>query len=242
MGIRNQVLDSCESTNDLAKKLGEEGSPHGSWISARTQTQGRGRMGRSWMSEDGNLFFSMVLRPNPSFPISATPLAVALALFESIQEIKSTEKLSIKWPNDLVIDSGKEIQKVAGILCEGVGSARSSFIVAGLGVNCKIAPMTDQPTAALQISADHLREKMIQHLPRLFDRPWSLQRTAYESCALLKKGVQVSWYSVQEPERVTSGIVESYGDFGELCVRRNDGVVQRLYSEEVKVRKSAHLA
>src|SRR5690606_21800140 len=57
---KNLVLEEIESTNDYARNLGEEGLPHGTWISTRIQTQGRGRLGREWRSSEGNLFLSIV--------------------------------------------------------------------------------------------------------------------------------------------------------------------------------------
>lgn len=236
MSDANTVLESCESTNDLAKTLGETGASHGTWISAKSQTLGRGRLGRKWESAEGNLFFSMVVRPPKYFPVSATPLCAALALYDSIQSLKKIPALKIKWPNDLVLQEGKKILKTAGILCEGVGSSHGSFIVIGVGANCANAPQVDQATAALEIPVDRLRTELISRLRKIFDQPWEIQKPHYLESALLTPGTAISWVSNHDPEKIETGVVEAYGEFGELCVLSSDKKPRRLYSEEVKIR------
>jgi len=120
-------LDETTSTNDDAKRGASEGAPHGDvWI-AESQTKGRGRRGRAWLSAPGeNLLFSVLLRmhaPPQNLPLVA--LAAGLAAHDAIA--KSVPRARIKWPNDVVVDR----KKIAGVLVESANNA----VVVGIGIN-----------------------------------------------------------------------------------------------------------
>lgn len=234
----NVVLSEVESTNDYARKMGDEGAPHGSWVSARRQTTGRGRLGREWKSHEGNLFLSVVLRFPPEFPLTWVPLATALAVHETAIAAKPDLELVLKWPNDLGLRDRKlGFRKVGGILCEGVGSSRGSFIVAGIGVNCAIAPDTDQPTASLGVSVDGFREALLAKLGAVFRRPVHEIRYAYERVSLLRAGDSIEWRDLREDDGIHVGTFEGYGENGELLARESgEFETKRLYSEEIKLR------
>jgi len=232
------VLEELNSTNDYARKMGDAGAPHGSWISARTQTAGRGRLGREWKSASGNLFLSVVIRPEKSIPLNWVPLAAALAVFRTAQAAQPGLDLVVKWPNDLgVRDRKVGFRKVGGILCEGVGSSAGTFIVAGIGLNCAIAPDADQPTSALGVSVDAIRPRVLENLLQVLSLPLSAIRSAYESASLLSKGDAIEWRDLRNPDPSAlpqTGVFSGYGENGELLVSR-DGRSERLYSEEIKL-------
>ncbi len=127
--------ESIPSTNILAKKLGEDGALHGTAVIAANQTEGRGRLGKSWYSAAGKgLYCSIVVRPEvavenyPKITLVAG-LSVALVL-DRITGMCS----QLKWPNDIYF-SGK---KVAGILTESSAlnsPFASRFAVVGIGIN-----------------------------------------------------------------------------------------------------------
>src|SRR5689334_9561043 len=121
--VANQVIDRCASTNDLARRLGELGYPHGTWISARAQDSGRGRLGRTWQGVEGNLFLSIVARVEPPRLWTWVPLATAVGIASALRARFTGLDLRIKWPNDLWIGRAK----TGGILCEGIGSAQGTF-------------------------------------------------------------------------------------------------------------------
>ncbi|MBS1962235.1 MAG: biotin--[acetyl-CoA-carboxylase] ligase [Bdellovibrionales bacterium] len=237
---RNAVLDEVGSTNDLARVMGEEGAPHGSWISAKRQTGGRGRMGREWRSNEGNLFLSVVLRPPREFPMTWVPLAVALAVHETAAALRPDADLVLKWPNDLgVRDRKLGFRKVGGILCEGVGSASGSFVVAGIGVNCAIAPETDQPTASLGVDVEKFRPALLEKFPGLLSRPIEEIRADYARASLLRRGDAIAWRDLRLDADAPdfTGEFENYGDHGELLAREEGSAeIKRLYSEEIKLR------
>lgn len=130
---RRLVLkDRVTSTNDLAKALAKEGCPDWTVVAANHQTAGRGRMGRTWVSDRGNaLQFSVVLRPKaePSAVPSVT-LTGAAAVALALEDLGF--RPAIKWPNDVLL-SGK---KLCGILTEMVSGGKSApFVVMGIGLN-----------------------------------------------------------------------------------------------------------
>ena len=171
------------------------------------------------------------------------PLTVALAVYRVAKKSQPALELVLKWPNDLGARDRKiGFRKVGGILCEGVGSARGVFVVAGIGVNCAIAPETDQPTAALGIAVDPFRIAVIEELLRIFSEPMDSLREEYARASLLVAGDTIEWRDLREVEgsahsarsQVRSGTFVGYGAHGELQVNRGHGV-ERLYSEEIKL-------
>jgi BirA family biotin operon repressor/biotin-[acetyl-CoA-carboxylase] ligase len=139
-GVRLEALVSVGSTNKEARLRALRGDDGPLWITAVTQTQGRGRMDRSWASPPGNLYASLLLR-EPAAPERAPELGfvAALALRDAIiaEAPALASRLAFKWPNDLLL-AGK---KCAGILIEGdVGVDNRVNAVIGIGVNCASHP------------------------------------------------------------------------------------------------------
>ena len=147
-------LDTVDSTNEEAKRLareGEEKAPDGTIIWAKEQTEGRGRRGRKWVSPPGNLYCSLILRPEvPVEKAAELSFVAALAVFDMLGTVgEAGHQVHLKWPNDILLNE----QKVAGILLEAEtgGSANPEWIVLGLGVNVGIFPGdTDFPATSLR--------------------------------------------------------------------------------------------
>jgi BirA family biotin operon repressor/biotin-[acetyl-CoA-carboxylase] ligase len=130
-------FDSIDSTNTVAQRLAREGAAEGTVVIAETQTKGRGRLGRSWISPRWcNLYLSIVLRP--SVAVREAPrlgLVVGLATAETVAEW--APHAALKWPNDVLIDG----RKVSGILMEmDAEDDRVRWVIAGIGVNLNMAP------------------------------------------------------------------------------------------------------
>jgi BirA family biotin operon repressor/biotin-[acetyl-CoA-carboxylase] ligase len=124
---------SLGSTNQLGFRLAEAGIKEGTLIVADEQTQGRGRMGRSWHSPPGlGLWTSIILRPNiPPFKAPGLSICAGLALAQTIRKLTGLDS-RIKWPNDCLING----LKVGGILLElSAELDRTNFVIAGVGVN-----------------------------------------------------------------------------------------------------------
>lgn len=127
------MLDETASTNDILKTLADAGAPEGCTVVAQSQTDGRGRMGRKWLSLKGKgLYMSVLLRPrwrvSDSSEISMfSALAVARALNRA-----GAAGISLKWPNDVLCGGGK----IAGILVEpATRNGVMEYCVVGVGIN-----------------------------------------------------------------------------------------------------------
>lgn len=238
--IANRVIDTCESTNDLAKQLAEAGYPHGTWVSTRVQQAGRGRLGRKWESLSGNLFLSMVVKEINLQFISWIPLLTATSITRYLRQKFPELKVLIKWPNDLWIQD----LKFGGILCEGVGNQRQSYVVLGVGLNCVQAPqgldqkVTDLTTAlgGRVITADQIRLGLVhalkEDLSQLSHERIAQFQQDYLNWSVFSPGTWVEWGTPAQ-----AGQVQGLGSSGELLVKLESGDPIKLYAEEVKVRK-----
>jgi BirA family biotin operon repressor/biotin-[acetyl-CoA-carboxylase] ligase len=241
--VANTVVDSCGSTNDLARRLGEDGFPHGTWVSARTQSSGRGRVGREWRSLPGNLFLSVLARPARRDIWTWIPLAAAVGVARAVGAELPGLDLRIKWPNDLWLGRAK----AGGILCEGVGTAGGSFVVIGLGLNCARAPegpeFADRPAVSLG-GAEDLVDRVrpvalagiLEALRELEERGPAAIGEAYAARAALAPGSAIAWTPGADGDE-RAGEVLGLGPDGELRVRlAGTGELVRLYAEEVRIK------
>ena len=132
------------STNADMLALAAEGASEGLWLRAGRQQAGRGRMGRQWEGEEGNLYASTLIRLRPSDPSPPTlALVAAVAVHRALDEFLSRDAIFIKWPNDIMAGSAK----CCGMLLERSGDA----IVIGIGVNITHAPqLADRQTTSLR--------------------------------------------------------------------------------------------
>ncbi|MFX1511486.1 MAG: biotin--[acetyl-CoA-carboxylase] ligase [Promethearchaeota archaeon] len=125
------------STNDIAMELAEQGTDEGTVIVADTQTKGRGRAGRTWVSPVGGLWFTIILRPEiqPVYAHQITFVA-SVAVATAIENYRSLQ-VRIKWPNDILLEE----KKVGGILLEVITSGRNvEYLLVGIGLNLTVDP------------------------------------------------------------------------------------------------------
>ncbi len=144
------VLETVESTNTEAARRAREGAPDGTCIWAKAQTGGRGRRGREWVSPPGNLYFSLVLRPEAGpDKVGELGFVAALALRDALGTlVPPLTEVRFKWPNDILINGSK----VAGILLESSATGRETvdWVVLGIGVNVESFPEdTEFPATSL---------------------------------------------------------------------------------------------
>jgi BirA family biotin operon repressor/biotin-[acetyl-CoA-carboxylase] ligase len=147
-GVRLEALGTIGSTNKEARLRAERGECGPLWITAQAQTEGRGRMERTWISPAGNLYASLLLTdPSPFERAPELAFVTVLALRDAIaaEAPVLAPHLRVKWPNDLLLAG----QKCAGILIEGEmtaadenGAERHFSVVVGIGVNCASHPAT----------------------------------------------------------------------------------------------------
>jgi BirA family transcriptional regulator, biotin operon repressor / biotin---[acetyl-CoA-carboxylase] ligase len=129
-----------DSTNEEAKRRAAAGAPEGTLVWARTQTAGRGRRGRVFVSPPGNLYLSILLRPTrPTAEAAQLGFAAALAVGEAVSPLlPRPDMLTYKWPNDVLIDR----RKTSGISLESraTGEGRMDWLVIGIGINLASYP------------------------------------------------------------------------------------------------------
>ena len=188
------LIDSCDSSNARLLQRAEAGAASGSVLIAREQTAGRGRRGRRWVSAPGeSLTFSLLWRFAPGTVLSGLSLTVGLALVRALEQL-GIAGLALKWPNDILLGTGK----LAGVLIEVLPSAPQAAVI-GIGVNLQLpaampaevrATATALADVAVPPPASRLLACLLRHLLALLDvfaaqgfaplRADWLQRHAYQ--------------------------------------------------------------
>jgi BirA family biotin operon repressor/biotin-[acetyl-CoA-carboxylase] ligase len=241
-GVRLIVHDLVASTNADALQRARDGELGPLWIAATRQSAGRGRRGRPWVSEPGNLYASLLL----THMVSASPWAelsfvAALALHDAVVEVvpKLKPRLAIKWPNDLLLDGAK----FAGILIEGEGAGTKGGVGAvaiGIGVNCASHPAaTDHPATDLAAAGfavtpatlfAALTAKMLGRLAQ-----WNAGEgfSTIRADWLARAAGVGEEIRVQLPDRALSGRFEALDDAGGLVLRLPDGSRQVIAAGDV---------
>ncbi len=228
-GVRHIAHDTLGSTNAEALALARAGERGPLWVSAKSQSAGRGRRGNAWISAPGNLFATLLLT-EPSPPAQAPQLSfvAALALHDAVSEIapQLAPALAVKWPNDLLL-GGK---KLAGILVEG--DSEQSFAVAiGIGVNCASHPAetnhpaTDLAANGARIAPEHLFAALAQATQRRLAQWQGGQGFAAIRADWLKRAANLGEdIRVRLPEREVSGRFEGLDEAGRLLLKGRGGI------------------
>lgn len=163
-GVRVVTHEVLGSTNAEALNLARRGEHGPLWVTARRQRAGRGRRGRAWISQPGNLYASLLLTsPPPARHWPELSFVAALAVHDAVVAVAAQlePQLAIKWPNDLLLARAK----LAGILIEGESGERGALVV-GIGVNCTNHPAdaeypaTDLAAAGAPVSPGTLFESL----------------------------------------------------------------------------------
>lgn len=169
LGMPRLHLRETGSTNDRARAAAAAGAPHGTLVTADRQTAGRGRQGRSWSAPAGHaLLMSLVVRDPPRL----LPLAAAVAVADCCVQLAAQRAVTIKWPNDVLLDG----RKVAGILAEG--RPQEGWAVLGIGLNVAVR-LADLPpelhdTAATLGLEPSQREAVLETLLEALQRSLAL--------------------------------------------------------------------
>ncbi len=235
-----RTYDELDSTNRLAHELAKSGAPEGTVITAHRQTNGRGRLGRSFYSPDGTgLYMSLVLRPSllpEQVPLITTAAATAIA---RAAETLTGEAMQIKWVND-VYRRGK---KVAGILTEGAfNGTKTAYAILGIGVNLappvggfppdiaeKAGALFDAPCEKHEELCTLILQNFETDYAHLTDKPFLEE---YRSRSLLN-GKTVQLLSVDDMPTETATVLGIDDDFA-LVVQTKNGI-RHLKSGDVSV-------
>lgn len=159
--------DAVGSTNAEVRKLADAGAPDRTVVWAREQTAGRGRHGRSWASPPGNLYLSILFRPDR--PVASVPqigFAVGASMADAIRATSNLD-VALKWPNDLYLG----VRKLSGILLESAADSAggATWVVAGIGVNVGVRPELPDAGSLKESGSTVTPEALLEaFLPRLF--------------------------------------------------------------------------
>jgi BirA family transcriptional regulator, biotin operon repressor / biotin---[acetyl-CoA-carboxylase] ligase len=241
-----RVFQETTSTNDVIEKLARDGVKEGVVVFAESQTRGRGRLGRKWISPaKRGLWFSVLLRPDLR-PQEATRLTVAsaTALRRAIAS-QTGLNVAIKWPNDILV-YGK---KVAGILMELSGELdHVNYVVLGIGVDVNLSsgefPAELRKVASSlkaelgkPVSRPHLAVAILRELDEDYARigpsqfgsladEWEEHGTTIGQEVVIRVG-----------DRQIRGRAESLGEDGELLLRTDHGHLERIIGGDVTTEK-----
>lgn len=142
-----EVHETVASTNDLAREAARRGAPEGLTVLADSQSAGRGRLGRRWVSPPGvNLYVSVLLRPGALSAAAAPQLTLLGGVAVASAALASGLVPTLKWPNDLLLGG----RKAAGVLAdlETAPGGRIESLVLGVGLNVNLDPSALPPDVA----------------------------------------------------------------------------------------------
>lgn len=241
-----RVFEQTTSTNDVIEKLAGDGVKEGVVVFAESQTRGRGRLGRKWLSPARKgLWFSVLLRPDLR-PQEATQLTVAsaTALRRAIQVATGLEP-EIKWPNDILVRG----RKVGGILTEMSAELdRIRQVILGIGVDVNLSA-SEFPTELRKlatslrielgkpVSRPELAAVILRELDHDYGRVGgglfaAVAEEWEEHCTTIGRNV-----TIQVGERRIRGRAESLDDDGALRLRTEHGRLERIFGGDVTLEK-----
>ncbi|MBC8094921.1 MAG: biotin--[acetyl-CoA-carboxylase] ligase [Akkermansiaceae bacterium] len=241
-----RVFEETTSTNDIIEKLARDGVKEGAVVFAESQTKGRGRLGRKWMSPaKKGLWFSVLLRPDLR-PMQTTQLTVAAAtaLARAIR-LETGLKPEIKWPNDILIKG----RKVSGILTElNAELDHVKYIILGVGVDVNLNagefPAELRPIAtSLKIEGERmisraslavaiLRELDLDY-SRICNGEFAAVADEWEAqCTTLGQNV-----TIRIGDRQIRGRAEALSAEGALLLRTEHGHLEPIIGGDVSLEK-----
>jgi BirA family transcriptional regulator, biotin operon repressor / biotin---[acetyl-CoA-carboxylase] ligase len=239
-GIPVVAFETVGSTNAEAIERARSGERGSLWIVAQRQIAGRGRRGRNWVSEPGNLYASLLLSdPAAGNAVSGICFVAALALHDALIESAhglAPAQLKLKWPNDVLLDG----RKLAGILVEGVSLDQGAAAVVGFGVNCGHHPAsTEFPATDLQ-TAGYVIEpaSLLSALGRTMNARLAKWRRGENFAA-----IRAAWLSraagigraieVRLADKKVAGTFEAIDPSGALVLLLRDGTRETIAAGDV---------
>lgn len=246
-GVSVNYYDECSSTNSLAVEKGAQGFQQPTWFVAGKQTAGRGRRGRTWTSQSGNLYGSLLTCIEGQLNDLATlPYVVALAVRDTFLALGcDPSKVRCKWPNDVLIDE----KKASGILIESSadGSQNIDFVVVGVGLNLKHSPESAQfPSTCVtdHTGVDVSPSQAFRHLSHaLHERLSSWQPNNVAD--VVREWSDVSWglgkrREIRTNDETFTATLIGLDKDGGLRLHLDDGTMRTLYAGDVFAGPSPH--
>lgn len=227
------------STNDELRRLAQLGVPEGSAVLAERQNAGRGRRGRIWVSEPGNLYFSLLLHPRCSVKEAASLGFVAqLAVSEWLAKLlPASTKIQHKWPNDVLVNG----KKISGLLLESSANAEGlvDWLILGLGINLCHHPEDALFPATNLFEEGGLRmmaEEAAQDFVRLFQPLYAVWKergfAPLRSSWLSRAAFLGEMIKADRGEKKIEGIFKDIDAEGFLLLESHEGI-QRIGAADI---------
>ncbi len=226
------AFESVDSTNDELRRRAIKNAEENTVVFALEQSKGRGRRGRTWVSQPGNLFCSILKKPKvPIIEAAKTSFVCALAIHGAIQQAVGDFDCDVtcKWPNDVLIDG----YKVSGILLESqakIGGDRLEWLIIGIGINLAHSPAeTPYPSGYINAYREKTLEpqEMLNILLSHFEKWWNLWEkqgfSAIRQAWLLQAKGLGQEITVNLSNEKISGIFENLDHDGALVLRSSHG-------------------
>jgi len=239
MDIPVLAFDEIDSTNAEARRRAEAGEAGPLWITAARQSAGRGRRGRNWSTEGGNLAATL-LDTTDLPPVEAAQISfiAALAVGDLARRYIPSSRVALKWPNDLMIDG----KKAAGILVEsGQRPDGRLWLAVGVGVNLAHSPdLPDRPTTSIAeagAAPPPPPREALDHLATAFAAWMGVWRQ--QGFTAIAEAWTVRAHGLGQPcvarpgSEVLRGVAEGLDIDGALRLRLEDGSVRRITAGDV---------
>lgn len=267
IGSEMYIYDKVESTNDAARELACKDCKEGTVVIADSQSKGRGRQGRKWESPSGaGIYLSIVLKPEKV--VSQMTLVAGVSVAESIinssefgvqsSELKNPPSairnpklplVSLKWPNDIMING----KKAGGILTEGI--SKGKVMIIGIGINVNTSPssppvqggewggegftdeLKDKATSIMIETGKRVdRSLLIAELLNRFE--YWYKKFTEESETVIKRWRELSDTSghkirVRDGYNIFEGVAVDLDNDGSLMIRLDDGFLKKVSAGEI---------
>jgi len=233
-----------DSTNTEAKELAEKGAREGTVVVAEEQLKGRGRLGRNWHSPKGGIWLSIILKPKiQPHRAMGTTLLCAAAVCEAVMKVTSL-RVSIKWPNDLLIEG----RKVCGILTEMKAETDLvQYIIQGVGLNANVDEEDLREVSETATSLKIMLGRPVDRKILLAEILYSME-TMYDAYLrgdfgeVLKKWKKWNCtlgrhLTLKQGDREYYGLAVDVTPEGGLILEDSSGKRRTFYSGEVTVKK-----
>jgi BirA family biotin operon repressor/biotin-[acetyl-CoA-carboxylase] ligase len=221
---RLETFDEIDSTSIYCVARAKEGAPAGLAVMAARQSAGRGSRGRDWQSPDGNLFLSVLLRPDlPVTDLGVFPLLAGLAVADAVRSLApKTKPPMLKWPNDVLVDNAK----LAGVLIDAEPEAgRIGWLVIGMGLNLVYSPpIAERRTACLadlgvRVTPVDAAYAVLAALSIRLDDFATFGAEAIQDAWLDQAHPVGTWLNVRGADGETGGRFVGLSESGELLLR-----------------------
>lgn len=237
-GYRHIDLDNVISTNSIAYEHFENGDPGKLWITAIQQSGGKGSRGRNWVSVPGNLYASLLLisklKPDR---IANLSFIASLALHDALKNYLPEDSITLKWPNDVLING----KKISGILLENHPCQNGkSGVIIGIGVNCNSHPTDTTHTATdlKELGKNVAPLELFQHLAANINKYLEIWDEGNNFGTIRQlwldkaQGVGEKIF-VKMPKQEVSGIFERIDEQGLLILKTTDNNHQRISTADI---------